>query len=133
MNNLGQLYLHGLTGKRDPREAFRWHLAAAKLGNYAGSLNVSMAYRSGDGAAQNSAEADRWATWKASDDDNQNAGIGDLTLARSWVFGNTMPPRERAGVRAAASRREPITLTLAPLRPDPSLPTFEQVRRNLRN
>lgn len=133
MNNLGQLYLQGLTGQRDPVEAFRWHLAAAKLGNYPGSLNVSMAYRSGDGVAADPVEADRWATWKAPDEIDENTGIGDLTLSRSRVFGNTVPPRERARVRVAAERCEPLTLTLAPLRPDPSLPTFSEVQRNLRN
>lgn len=133
MNNLGQLYLDGLIGKRDPAGAFRWHLAAAKLGNYPGSLNVSMAYRSGDGVARDPAEADRWATWKAPANVNKNAGIGDITLSRSGVFGSTMPPRERAGVRIAAERREPLTMTLAPLRPDPSLPTFRQVQQNLRD
>jgi len=132
MNNLGQLYLHGLTGRRDSREAFRWHLAAAKLGNYPGSLNVAMAYRSGDGVGANSTEADRWSTWKAPEAVDENTGIGDLTLSRSRVFGNTMPPLERAGVRIAAERREPLTLTLRPLRPDPSLPTFSEVQRNLR-
>jgi hypothetical protein len=35
-------------------------------------------------------------------------------------------------VRIAAERREPLTLTLTPLRPDPSLPTFSEVQRNLR-
>ncbi len=133
MNNLGQLYLHGLTGRRDAREAFRWHLAAAKLGNYPGSLNVAMAYRSGDGVAANPVEADRWSTWTAPNAVDDNSGIGELTLSRSRVFGNTMPPRERAGVRIAAERREPLTLTLSPLRPDPSLPTFSEVQRNLRN
>jgi hypothetical protein len=132
MNNLGQLYLHGLTGRRDPTEAFRWHLAAAKLGNYPGSLNVAMAYRSGDGVAANPAEADRWSTWKAPETVDENTGIGDLTLSRSRVFGNTIPARERAGVRIAAERREPLTLTLKPLRPDPSLPTFSEVQRGPR-
>jgi Sel1 repeat len=133
MNNLGQLYLSGLMGRRDPAQAFRWHMAAAKLGNYAGSLNVAMAYRSGDGVAQNAAEADRWSTWRAPENLDANTGIGEPTLSRSRVFGNTIPPRERAGVRIAAERREPLTLTLRPLRPDPSLPTFSEVQRNLRN
>lgn len=133
MNNLGQLSLSGLIGRRDPVEAFRWHLAAAKLGNYPGSVNVSMAYRSGEGVAADPAEADRWATWRAPEKLDENTGIGDLTLSRSRVLTNTMPPRERAGVRIAAERREPLTLTLRPLRPDPSLPTFRQVQQNLRN
>jgi hypothetical protein len=131
MNNLGQMYLHGLIGPRDPLEAFRWHLAAAKLGNYAASVNVSLAYRSGDGVARDEREARRWAQW--TDPGNENAGIGEPTLARTGVFGAVIPPERRALVRAAAEQKVPVTLEFKPLRPDPRLPTFRQVQERLGN
>ena len=63
MNNLGELYLAGVLGRRDVEEAFRWHLAAARAGNPIAAANVSLDYRMGRGVAVDEGQAREWATF----------------------------------------------------------------------
>lgn len=125
MNNLGQLYLSGVVGRTDQREAFRWHLAAARAGNPIGVMNVAIAYTAGQGIAADPAAASSWSSWQPTH--VSKADLVEPTLERTHLFGTTVPEARRALIRAAAKSGEPLRLTLTPMQPDPRLPTFRQV------
>jgi uncharacterized protein len=59
MNNLAELYLSGMLGKRDLEEAFRLHLAGARAGNPIAAMNLVLAYKTGMGVARNPDEAEK--------------------------------------------------------------------------
>jgi hypothetical protein len=128
MNNLGELYLAGLGVPQDAAAAFSWHLAGARAGNPVAAMNTALDFRIGRGVGTNLAEAGKWSGWigkpGASD-------LGDLTLERTTMFGAGVPARERALIRAAADQSIPVTTTLKPLKADPNLATFRQVREQL--
>ncbi len=84
MNNLAELYLHGLLPGRDAAEAFRLHLAAARAGNPAAAMNLALDYRIGQGVARDETEARKWATFTPRSD---IPDIGQLTLSRTRVYG----------------------------------------------
>jgi hypothetical protein len=130
MNNLGQMYFHGLGTARDLAEAFRWHMAAAREGNPAGAMNVALAYHAGAGVPRDLAEAERWSTWTPGPN---TPGLAEPTLGRMRVFGSTLPPDRRALIRAAAEKAAPVTMAMKPLQPDSRIPTFDSVRKKLEN
>ncbi len=129
MNNLGELYLAGVLGRRDVEEAFRWHLAAARAGNPIAAANVSLDYRMGRGVAVDEGQAREWATFlprKGAPD------LGYLTLRRTEMMGSPVDDHTRHIIVASAEKGLPVTINFKPLRPDPPLPTFGQVQQQLR-
>ena len=50
----------GRTLRKDPEEAFRWNLTAAKAGIQRAQFTVACMYRDGTGTPKDNAEADRW-------------------------------------------------------------------------
>jgi hypothetical protein len=131
MNNLGELYMHGLGGPEDLDAAFRWHMAAAQAGNPIGRWNVAVAYYAGHGVAADPVEAEKWLTWNP-----HTANPSDLlepVLERTTLFGSALPSDKRALVRAAAKADSPVTFNVTPVKPDPSIPTFREVQRGVEN
>lgn len=128
MNNLGELYVAGMGVRQDVSAAFDWHIAGARAGNPVAAMNTALDFRAGRGVAANAGEAEKWSNWtgKASAPD-----LGDLTLGRTKLFGNGIPERERALFRAAADKGVPVKVAMKPLKADPGLPTFRQVREQL--
>lgn len=124
MNNLGQLYLSGVVGRTDQREAFRWHLAAAQSGNPIAVMNVAIAYTAGQGVDPDPAAASAWSTWQPTH--VNKADLVEPTLERTHLFRTTVPEARRALIRAAAKSGEPVRLAVTPLQPDPRLPTFRE-------
>ncbi len=121
MNNLGELYRHGLIGE-DNRAALDWFLAAARAGNPLGAWNAMIAYSSGP--ERNMDEVAKWSTW------TPQPGVADQlvepTFARTTLFGRPLPPAERTMLREHAALGTPATLTLEPMKPDQRIPSFRQ-------
>jgi hypothetical protein len=129
MNNLGELYL-GVPGLReDVYAAFDRHMAAARAGNPVGRINVGLAYQIGRGVEHDPAEADKWMTWIPGATDT--ADLQEMTFARTKLFGSPLAPHDRALYRAAAAANEPLHHAFEPLRPNPSVPTFNEVHRTV--
>jgi TPR repeat protein len=131
MNNLGQLYLSGLAGPTQPEKAIEWIIAAAKAGNPVAAMYLSMAYMSGEFVPVDGAQSQFWSTWlpKAS-------SAGDLiepVFTRTELNGMPLPAAKRAEFRAAAETGRPVTTTFRPMPPNPSIPTFKSVQRELEN
>lgn len=127
MNNLGQLYLSGTN--QDAIEALKWHMVAAKAGNPAGTWNVMIAYRAGHGVAEDETEAKKWELW-----DPKNVNPKDIIspiIERTTVFGSNIPAQEIANIRQAVKEGVPLSASLSPLKPDPSIPTFRERMKNL--
>lgn len=57
---LGFAYLHGLLGKKDHQEAFKWTLMAAKKGDAYSQFLVGAMYLNGIGVKKNEAQAEKW-------------------------------------------------------------------------
>jgi hypothetical protein len=127
-NNLAELYLHGLLGDRDLEMAFQLHLAAARAGNPVAAMNLALAYRTGAGVTANAAEARKWATFTPK---SGSPDLGTLTLARTRLYGTAIDARMVAVIRASAKQHLPVTINYQPMRPDPRLPTFDQVQQEL--
>jgi hypothetical protein len=132
MNNLGNLYESSLLGHRNANEAFRLYMAAARAGNPVGAFNVSRAYHEGLGTARNLSEARKWAEWSPAH--FNRADLAEPTLQRTQFFGSDLSAPLRAKLRAVAENGPPAfaKLELSPLKPDPSLPPFSQVRERLK-
>lgn len=121
MNNLGELYRHGLIGE-DDAAALDWFLAAAQAGNPLGAWNVMIAYSAGPG--RNMDEVAKWSSW------TPGPGVTDQlaepTFARTTLFGSPLPPAERAMIRERAALGTPVTFALEQIRPDQRIPSFRQ-------
>jgi len=126
MNNLGQLYATSPLGRRDQEAAFRWHMAAAQAGNPVGAMNISVAYMYGDGVTPNVMEAKKWAMWTPTS--GLAADLTEPTFERTKFFGSVVPADARAFYRAKARVGEPVNLIMESLKPDPSIPTFDDVK-----
>jgi hypothetical protein len=123
MNNLGQLYAEGRGIERDPMEAHRWSLAAAKAGNPVGAMNVVI-LASGAGE-RNPKEMKEWSTYFP-----ENANLDDLkepTLERTTLFGGSLPEEKGQQIRQAALAKSPMWFSLESMRPEPSMPKFQKV------
>jgi hypothetical protein len=132
MNNLANLYEQSFLGSRDLDEGYRWYAMAARAGNPIGAFNLSAHYRDGLGVARNVAEADKWSKW--SPGKFARTDLSEPTLERTRIFGHNVAAPLRARLRAVAADGPPAyaTLELTPLKPDPDLPTFSQVRDRLK-
>jgi len=128
MNNLGELYLAGIGVRQDAAAAHHWHLASARAGNPVAAINTALDFRIGRGIDADLALAEKWSSWIGKP---STAGLGDLTLERTKVFGSGVPARERALIRAAADQGVPVTTALNPIKANPNLPTFRQVHEQL--
>jgi TPR repeat protein len=128
MNKLGELYLACMGVRQDASAAHHWHLASARAGNPVAAINTALDFRIARGVGADLAQAEKWSSWTGKPN---AAGLGDLTLERTNVFGNGVPARERALIRAAADQGVPVTTALKPIKPNPNLPTFSQVRKQL--
>ncbi len=131
MNNLGQMYLSGWGGRQDHDAAFRWHLAAARAGNPVGRMNVAIAYSAGHGVTPDPLETAKWSTWMPND--GRAAELLEPTLARTRLFGTSLPEHERERLRASAKVGAEVTMIQRPLAADPSLPTFQEAEEALPN
>jgi hypothetical protein len=121
MNNLGELYRHGLIGD-DKAAARDWFVAAASAGNPSGYWNAWVAFSSGP--ERDPAQLAKWSRWVG-----QPGSAPDLlepTFGRTTVFGRPLPPEERAAYRQAAAAGTPMTINLQPMQPNPQVPTFRQ-------
>lgn len=58
--NLGVMHAHGIGVARDPIEAFRFHLSAARRKDLAGMLRVAQDYNDGFGVTADRAQAEIW-------------------------------------------------------------------------
>lgn len=121
MNNLGELYRHGLIGE-DQAAARDWFVAAARAGNPLGYWNAWIAYSSGP--ERDPAELAKWSSWTAPP--GIAADLAEPTFGRTTRFGVPMPPDERAAYRQAALTGAPMTIKVEPMKPDPRIPTFRE-------
>jgi hypothetical protein len=128
MNNLANLYEQSFLGSRNLDEGFRWYAMAARAGNPIGAFNLSAHYRDGLGVKRDIAEADKWSRW--SPENFARTDLSEPTLERTRIFGHNVVAPLRAKLRAVAGDGPPAYATLerTPLKPDPNLPTFSQVR-----
>lgn len=129
MNNLAQLYLLGQFGAPNYAEALRLHLRAAQAGNPVAAMNVSLAFRTGQGVAVDRAQAQKWAIFVPPADAPE---IGSLAMKRTKLYGSDLGSREAAVLRGALKEKAPVTANFQPLKPDSRIPTFSQVQRELR-
>ena len=60
MNNIGEMYRHGLGVTKDYDEALSWYKKAAELGNAAAMYNIGYMYLLGTGVAKDDNEALSW-------------------------------------------------------------------------
>lgn len=128
MNNLGELAASGLLGEQDLPQAFSWYLAAARAGNPVGAMNVSLAYRIGQGVIADQAEAQRWANFVPAID---SPDLADFTLARTTLHGSTLEAAVRSAIRNAAAEHKALVVGYQPLKPSAGIPTFHKVTREL--
>lgn len=133
MNNLGQIHARGLNGSRNPQMAAYYYRLAAQAGNPVAGFNLSLALLTGDGVAQNGAEALRLMEWSP----GRKYSAADLqspTLERTRFNGGMLAAGLREKLRHVAEAGPPATakMDMRPLRPVSSLPTFEEVRRQAR-
>jgi len=129
MNNLGELAVTGvLGGERKLDEAFAWYLAAARAGNPVGAMNVSLAYRIGEGVIQDTGEAQRWAEFVPAID---SPDLDDVTLSRTTLHGSNVDAKLRSTIRNAAVEHKAIGVTFEPLKQSARIPTFHNVSREL--
>jgi TPR repeat protein len=130
MNNLGQLYVGGFRGLRNPDAAFPWLLAGAKAGNFVAAMNVGMAYRSGIGVKADITEAEKWSTWNPAS--SNRADLLEPTLQRTHLYGqNALEDGPRDTLRWAADRNEMVWMKIGAVKPNPDLPTFKSVLREI--
>jgi hypothetical protein len=132
MNNLGEMYKDGMNGARNPQMAAHYFRMAAQAGNPVGAFNLSLAYRMGDGVTRDVAQADKWAEWSPGTKFSE-ADFAAPILERTRFLGGDIPTKLTARLRAVADNGPPavVKLELSPLKPDPSLPTFQQVREEV--
>jgi hypothetical protein len=125
MNNLGQLFLSGRDGVRDAGAAYRWHLAAAQAGNPVGGMNVAIAYSFGHGVEIDREEHKKWSVWTPAA--NIEEDVSEPTLARTRLFGSTIPQDIREKIRLSARLGQPFRVGLSKMEPNPNMPTFRRV------
>ena len=140
MNNLGQLYLLGIGLPFDVKEAFDWHLQAARAGNPVARWNVAIAYAQGLGVASNRTRALEYATWQPSGTEVPE-GLRNMALRRTRLYHADLPEHYRSEIRDGLKRNRPVTIALetierppewalashTPLAPSPDVPRFGDV------
>ena len=92
MMRLADAYTTGTSIAADPKEAFRWSLAAAEAGDLTGMTRVGKAYSTGDGAAVDPEEAFRWHQLAAS----KGSIEATVRLGKAYAsgFGTQLDPTE---------------------------------------
>ena len=129
MNNLGELYGNGLGTPIDEREAFRWHLAAARANNPAGVWNVALAYFTNRADGSDPSNAERYVAWRPNGVSEKD--LMAPVLERTMFFGNALPADEIQKMRDSARQNVPVTSTFEQMRPDARIPTFQSRSRAL--
>ncbi|WP_447970521.1 tetratricopeptide repeat protein [Nitrospira sp. M1] len=132
MNNLGQLYLHLQLGGTDSEQmAYRWHLAAAEIGNSVAIMNVALAHLAGQGVVQDQNEAKRWLTWIPSG--GITPDLVEPTFRRTKFFGSVISETTRSRIRTAAKNGMSLELKISDIQPSSDLPTFKNVIRKMKD
>ena len=121
-------YRNGTIGRADSEKAFAWYLAAAHAGNPVAAINVTLAYQTGQGVAQNETEARRWSAFVPNED---SPDLRDFTLKHTMLSGMSLDPNLRSAIRNAAVEHKAVALEVRGVRPAVGLTTFGQITRQL--
>ena len=97
-------------------------------GNPIAAMNVSLAYRMGQGVTSDQAESQKWARLVPVSD---SPDLDELTLARTTIFGSTIDAKMRSLIRNAAVEHKAVGFGFEPMKPAAGMPSFHSVTNEL--